>query len=203
MWVNTELPTKFSGVEISVVPKFDIRDCLNGDLSADNQLYAKDKAPLRNVKVEVDYVPDCRISIIDANGRLVAFRGKKGELNDVLSPLTITITAPNKIPYEYTYFIAGEEVHPELQIWSISPNPTADKTIVEIRDGNGEMEGLSFFEDIFLLVYSAEGNFEKCVMLPKKENTISVSCDDLKSGVHLLVVAANGQVFDSKRFIVL
>lgn len=65
------------------------------------------------------------------------------------------------------------------------------------------MEGLSFFEDIFLLVYSAEGNFEKYVMLPKKENTISVSCDDLKSGVHLLVVAANGQVFDSKRFVVL
>ena len=41
------------------------------------------------------------------------------------------------------------------------------------------------------------------VMLPEKKNTISVSCDDLKSGVHLLVVAANGQVFDSKRFVVL
>lgn len=41
------------------------------------------------------------------------------------------------------------------------------------------------------------------VMLPEKKNTISVSYDDLKSGVHLLVVAANGQVFDSKRFVVL
>lgn len=205
MWVNTELPTKFSGVKISVVPKFDIKDYLNEDLPIDaNQNNEKYKPQLKDVRVEVEYVPDCRISIIDANGRLVAFRGKKGELNGVMSPLTVTITAPNKIPYEYTYIMVGEEIHPELQIWRISPNPTKDgKITVEIRDNSGDIDGLSFFEEILLLVYSAEGNFEKFVTLPKKENAISVSCDGLKSGVHLLLVAGDGQVFDSKRFVVL
>lgn len=205
MWVNTELPTQFSGVKVSVVPKFDINDYLNWDLSGDNQTpNEKHKTSLKNVTVEVDYVPDCRISIIDSSGKFVAFRGKKGALNDAKSPLTVTITAPNKIPYVHTYTPASEGVSPKLQIWNIYPNPTkGDKIEVDIRDNNGKIDGLSSFKEIGLLIYSTEGNLEKFVQLPKNENSISIPCDRLKSGTHLLLLVADGQVFDSKRFVVL
>lgn len=125
-------------------------------------------------------------------------------LNDTKLPLTVTITAPNKIPYVHTYTPVSEMLSPKLWIWNISPNPTeGDKIYVEIRDENGEIDGLSYFKEIALLIYSTEGNLEKIVQLPKNENSISIPCDRLKSGTHLLLLVVDSQVFDSKRFVVL
>ena len=195
MRVNTEVPTEFENVEITALPLFPLSD---SDVSTETKLSEKKVKLTLTIKDK----SQPRISLIDKYGKQTAYTGHHIIVPNVTLPIEITVTAHNKIPYHYTRN-ALEYYFPGVKIISISPNPVTSQTVIKIgpeRIGDNLIHKL--YDKFSLVVYSLTGNYIAHTDIPEKEDQVTLSCEGLKKGTHIIALYGDNQLLDSQHLII-
>jgi len=195
MWVNTEVPTTFDNIEISTLPLFPL---------SDSGVSTGIKSNGANVKLTLTIKDKSqpRISLIDKYGNLTAYTGHHIIVPSVALPFEITVTAHNKIPYHYTRNKL-EYYYPGAKIISISPNPVTSQTVIIIGpEIIGDNHIYQLYDKFSLVVYSLTGNYITHTDIPAKETQVTLSCEGLTKGTHIVALYGDNQLLDSQHLII-
>lgn len=195
MWVNTEVPTPFNDVEIEATPLFPLS-------SSDNDLFAKDYGKKVKLSITLKGVKSPRISLIDKNGESTMYRGYHVSVPQIMLPVKVTITAHNKIPYQYTLNKLSFSSS-EVKIISISPNPTNSQTEILIGPEKiGDNIIYDLYEQFGIIVYSFTGEYITHAVFQKNENKVTLLCKGLKKGTHIVALYGDNELLDSRQIII-